>query len=169
MASTQPPTGSNEIIEILKEEYTKYLAAQDRRDTAAVESFMSPTCRQLARQNSAWNLASRAEIMKILSATSKLDGEAEERIRGKVEMRALTQEERDTLPEDEKEEAAKEGWEGMRVLLEDAGPDGRRVEVNYYWRKEEGQWLQCFHDLLFVGPKDPDAVNDFAAKAFSQG
>ncbi|MCJ1380903.1 hypothetical protein MMC17_004012 [Xylographa soralifera] len=91
--------------------------------------------------------------MQILARSGAFTASAEARLRGKVEMRALTQEERETLPEAEKGQAEREGWEGLRVVLEDAELTGRRVVVNYYWRREGGRWVQCLHDLLWVGPR----------------
>lgn len=101
--------------------------------------------------------------MKILASTRKLDNKAKENVRGKVEMRALTSEEKDTLPAELKKQAEEEGWEGLNVLLEDANPDGRVVKVNYYWRLEGGRWVQCLHDLLWVGPRKEGTINNTAS------
>ncbi|MCJ1388895.1 hypothetical protein MMC18_001746 [Xylographa bjoerkii] len=153
MASV-PSATKEDITSTLQSEYLAYLAAQDRRDVSAVEACMSPSCWQLARQDPSWNLGSRAEIMQILTNLGTFTASTEERVRGKVDMRALTLEERETLPETERERAEREGWEGLRVVLEDADPKGRRVVVNYYWRGEGGWWVQCLHDLLWVGPRE---------------
>jgi hypothetical protein len=151
-------TSSKDIIEILTKEYMLYLAAQDRSDMTAVEGFMSPTCWQLARQGPSWNLASRSDIMKILNLTK--DPKAAPQERGKVNIRAPTKEERNTLPDSEKERASLEGWEALRVDLEDADPAGRLVKVIYYFRKEHGRWVHCLHDLIFVGPRSGGTGDD---------
>jgi hypothetical protein len=152
-------TPSNEdITGILTKEYMLYLAAQDRGDMTAVEGFMSPSCWQLARQDPSWNLASREDIMKILNSTRVPNAAPQER--GKVDIRAPTKEERDTLPHSETENASREGWEGLRVDLEDADPAGRLVKVIYYFRKEHGRWVHCLHDLIFVGPRSGGTGDD---------
>jgi hypothetical protein len=151
-------TFSKDITEILTKEYMLYLAAQDRGDMTAVEGFMSPSCWQLARQDPSWNLASRVDIMKILNSTR--DPNAAPRERGKVDIRAPTKEERDTLSDSEKERASLEGWEALRVDLEDADPAGRLVKVIYYFRKEHGRWVHCLHDLIFVGPRSGGRGDD---------
>ena len=151
-------TSSKDITEILTKEYMLYLAAQDRGDMTAVEGFMSPSCWQLARQDPSWNLASRVDIMKILNSTR--DPNAAPRERGKVDIRAPTKEERDTLSDSEKERASLEGWEALRVDLEDADPAGRLVKVIYYFRKEHGRWVHCLHDLIFVGPRSGGRGDD---------
>ena len=151
-------TSSKDITELLTKEYMLYLAAQDRGDMTAVEGFMSPSCWQLARQDPSWNLASRVDIMKILNSTR--DPNAAPRERGKVDIRAPTKEERDTLSDSEKERASLEGWEALRVDLEDADPAGRLVKVIYYFRKEHGRWVHCLHDLIFVGPRSGGRGDD---------
>ncbi|MCJ1432330.1 hypothetical protein MMC27_001686 [Xylographa pallens] len=150
-----PPVSltSEALLPILQSAYLAYLAAQDRADIHAVEAHLSPSCSQIARQNPAWNLSSRAEIMQALTRSGAFTARTTERVRGTVDMRALTPEERATLPEGETLRAESEGWEGMRVVLEDAELTGRRVVVNYYWRWEGGRWVQCLHDLLWVGPR----------------
>ncbi|MCJ1322069.1 hypothetical protein MMC15_007414 [Xylographa vitiligo] len=148
-----PSTSSEDLLPTLKASYLTYLSAQDYSDIPSVEAHLSPSCSQIARQNPAWNLSNRAEIMQALTRSGAFAARTAERARGKVEMRALTPEERATLPEGERERAEREGWEGMRVVLEDAELTGRRVVVNYYWRREEGRWVQCLHDLLWVGPR----------------
>lgn len=160
---------SEDITEILTKEYMLYLAAQDRGDMTAVEGFMSPSCWQLARQDPSWNLASRADIMKILN--SMRDPNAAPQERGKVDIRAPTKEERDTLPDSEKERASLEGWEALRVDLEDADPAGRLVKVIYYFRKEHGRWVHCLHDLIFVGPRSVgtgDGTKGMGAEIFGK-
>jgi len=160
-------TASQEdATEVLIEEYQIYKDAQDRRDAQAVEACMSPSCFQIARQNPSWNLGSRAEIMRILTGMGMFTAGLKDRAPGTVTMRALTQDEKDTLPPAEKERATREAWQGLRVVLEDAEPDGRVVEVNYYWRKEEWRWVQCLHDLLWVGPKIATAENDVGDTVF---
>jgi len=151
-------TSSKDITELLTKEYMLYLAALDRGDMTTVEGFMSPSCWQLARQDPSWNLASRADIMKILNSTR--DPNAAPRERGKVDIRAPTKEERDTLSDSEKERASLEGWEALRVDLEDADPAGRLVKVIYYFRKEHGRWVHCLHDLIFVGPRSGGRGDD---------
>jgi hypothetical protein len=62
-----------------------------------------------------------------------------------------------------------EGWIGMRVDLwtEGVGNEGLLVKVQYWWREEyvvpgeevEGDegvkgWRQCFHDIMYLGPRD---------------
>lgn len=165
MATNEASSTPEGVTETLKSEYQLYLAARERNDDAAVEAFMSPSCWQISRQNPAWNLSNRSEIMRILASMRKADDVTDEREKGTVEMRALTLEERDTLPDTEKEKALREGWEGLRVDLVD--PD-RVVKVNYYWRKEEGRWVQCLHDLLWVGPRDGSAQDDVVASVFAQ-
>jgi hypothetical protein len=155
MASDKPSTTSQDkITETLKSEYLSYLAAQDRKDDTAVEAFMSPSCWQLARQNPAWNLQNRDAITSILISMRSLESGSRNPGRGKVEMRALSEEERGTLPEATRKQALEEGWKGLYVVLEDAKSDGRIVKVRYWFRIEEGRWVQCLHDLLWVGPKD---------------
>lgn len=83
-------------------------------------------------------------------------------------MRELTPEEKGSLPDVEKEQARKEGWEGLRVSLEDKDEKGRRVEVVYWWRVEEGRWVQCFHDLLWVGPRESGAENNVGGAVFGR-
>ncbi|KAF9527577.1 hypothetical protein CPB83DRAFT_856038 [Crepidotus variabilis] len=168
MSASDTSLLQEDTIETLKKEYNLYLAAQYSQDAAMVESFMSPSCWQLARQNSSWNLASRDVIMGILTGLWKMDDASKKNPRGKVEMRALTAAEKETIPEAQKGQARKEAWEGLNVLLEDPDPDGRVVRVNYYWRKEEGRWVQCFHDLLWVGSKNPDKENDVGAAVFEK-
>jgi hypothetical protein len=162
-------TSSKDITEILTKEYMLYLATQDRGDMTAVEGFMSPSCWQLARQDPSWNLESRSDIMKILNSTR--DPKAAPQERGKVDIRAPTKEERNTLPDSEKERASLEGWEALRVDLEDADPAGRLVKVIYYFRKEHGRWVHCLHDLIFVGPRSGgtgDATKGMGAEIFGK-
>jgi hypothetical protein len=163
VAATSPDTPADTNIQTLKQEYLAYLDAQDANDYTLVANFLSPGCRQLARQNPAWNLSSRDEIMQILSREADPAKKPE---RGKVEMRALTEDEKESLPALDKEQAGKEGWEGLRVTLEDKDESGMRVEVCYYWRREGGRWLQCFHDLLWFGPRDGIEREGFGESVF---
>lgn len=152
--------------ETLKKEYQLYLDASFNNDIAAIQSFMSPSCWQLARQNPAWNLANRDEIMNILISMRNTDENPGDKLRGNVEIRALTQDERETIPEDQKAQSLMEGWEGLHVMLESPDTNGMRVEVIYYWRIEKGKWVQCFHDLLWLGPMEAGAENDIGASIF---
>jgi hypothetical protein len=165
MATTNSPINEESILETLKQEYLFYLTAQDRHDIAAVEACMSPSCFQIARQDLRWNLPDRDAIMHILTFTRNLDDSSEEseRERGRVEMRALTSEEKDTLPEELDRRKEEEGWVGMYVELEDKDENGRVVRVRYWWKLEEGRWVQCLHDLLWVGSRRDGGVNDVAA------
>jgi hypothetical protein len=161
-----PKNTPETTTDILKREYQLYLEASDSNDTLAIESFMSPSCWQISRQDPAWNLANRNEIMQILISMRDPNEKPEDKVRGNVEMRALTQEEKDTIPEEQKEQALREGWEGLHVVLESPDPKGMRVHVNYYWRKEGEAWVQCLHDLLWLGPMDPEAKNDVGSSVF---
>jgi hypothetical protein len=57
--------------------------------------------------------------------------------------------------------AKEEGWVGMRVdLWDDEGLDsdgkakGLLVQVQYWWRKEDESWIQCCHDIMYLGRRD---------------
>ena len=165
--ASHTPAEQQSITAYLESEYKKYLAAQDRGDVAGVEAFMSPSCWQISRQDPAWNLKDRADIMRILTSMGLGSG-SNGRKPGTVDIRALTPEEKGTVPQTDKEKAALEGWEGLHVVLEDADPDGLLVKVNYYWRQEDGIWVQCLHDLLWVGPKNAGSGNDIGAAVFGK-
>jgi hypothetical protein len=59
-------------------------------------------------------------------------------------------------PEELKQTKIKEGWVGMRVDLWDEQDDGcfRFIEVKYWWRKEEGEWTQCLHDIMSIDTRE---------------
>ncbi|KAL6710052.1 hypothetical protein ACN47E_009843 [Coniothyrium glycines] len=71
-------------------------------------------------------------------------------------------------PVEMRTKATDEGWIGMRVDLWDQGGEaGLLVKVHYWWRCEErpktqhepfqsrgGDWMQCLHDIVYIGPKD---------------
>lgn len=152
------PNIKEDITEILMKEYNLYRDAQDRGDVSVVEACMSPQCWQLSRQTSRWNVASRDEIMRILTGLGVLNPNPVDHVPGKVAMRGLTVEEKDALPDGLRDQAGREGWEGLHVVLGDPEVKEQLVEVNYYWRKEGGRWVQCLHDLIWVDKDLGDSI-----------
>ncbi|KAK2043419.1 hypothetical protein LZ31DRAFT_498965 [Colletotrichum somersetense] len=63
--------------------------------------------------------------------------------------------------EEVRDKALREGWAGMRVDLWDDLKEGQEgwensllVKVQYWWRKENDGWIQIFHDIMYMGPRD---------------
>ncbi|KDN67973.1 hypothetical protein CSUB01_08121 [Colletotrichum sublineola] len=63
--------------------------------------------------------------------------------------------------EEVRSKALREGWVGMRVDLWDEVAEGQAeqensllVKVQYWWRKEDDIWIQIFHDIMYMGPRD---------------
>jgi hypothetical protein len=72
-----------------------------------------------------------------------------------------------------KKHAAENGWVGMRVDLwdeeeqktADGQTRGTLVKVQYWWGKQndgedKGDWLQVFHDIMYIGPLDGTQGSD---------
>jgi len=47
-----------------------------------------------------------------------------------------------------------EEWQGMRVDMWDSDLRALLVKVQYWWRVEDGEWVQILHDILYIGPRD---------------
>jgi hypothetical protein len=152
-------------------------------DLDAKGSFFSPTCSQICRPRPSYAATNRDTIVRYLheaaeggttlATSSQDDKDGKPRSKGFYTIRSLDDGEfefgTDEVVQEAgfgstaelKQKAEGEGWVGMRVdLWNDEGVDddgarkGLLVKVQYWWRKEEGKWTQCFHDIMYLGARD---------------
>ncbi|KAH7313778.1 hypothetical protein B0I35DRAFT_410731 [Stachybotrys elegans] len=159
----------SEVHAHLREIYATYWSTPSPEEKKA---FFSPSCRQICRSDPSYAARDRDAIVAYLhEAGDKFKHLISDSPthKGIFTMRPLTEEERRdfgseeylgpagfTSVEEVREQAAREGWVGMRVdLWDDDGRDtGMMVKVQYWWRREDGVWLQILHDILSIGSVD---------------
>lgn len=174
-----PAHPDHELSAHLKSLYAEYRT----RDIEAKKSFFSPSCIQICRSIPSYAARDRDTIVRYLQeaadsgnglATSTDDAKT-----GYYTIRPLRDNEFEFATDDVvspagfnsvdevKEKATKEGWAGMRVDLwsnKGIDADGRDqdllVKVQYWWRQENGKWVQILHDILYVGPRDGTEGNE---------
>lgn len=152
-----------------------YAAYRRTKDIDAKAAFFSPACYQICRPKPSFAARNRETIVRYLHETAPKNDAADTtpRMKGYYTIRPMEVEEFEfgtdehVLPaafdssEKVKEKADEEGWVGMRVDLWSELVDERAqeddsllVKVQYWWRKEDGEWTQIFHDIVYMGPKD---------------
>ncbi|KAI8312282.1 monocarboxylate permease-like protein [Colletotrichum sp. SAR11_59] len=163
------------LVSHLKELYASY---RHTKNIDAKGAFFSPSCYQICRPKPSFAARDRETIVRYLHETapkrSSLSDEDTGTLnsKGYYTIRPLTDAEHEfgtdehvfpagfSSAEDVKAKARSEGWVGMRVDLWDEPvvaidkDDSLMVKVQYWWRKEEGGWLQIFHDIKYLGSKD---------------
>ncbi|KAK1635693.1 hypothetical protein BDP81DRAFT_430122 [Colletotrichum phormii] len=156
-----------------------YASYRHTTDIDAKGAFFSPFCYQICRPNPPFAAQDRETIVRYLHEYApKEQAEASEPGRkptkkGFYTIRPLKDSEfkfgtdEQTAPAgfssavEVEQKARREEWVGMRVDLWDESPDHEAdkkedllVKVQYWWRREEGSWMQIFHDILYMGPRD---------------
>ncbi|KAF6806044.1 MFS monocarboxylate [Colletotrichum sojae] len=171
------------VIHVVDEELTAHLkslyaAYRHTKDIDAKAAFFSPACYQICRPKPSFAAQNRETIVRYLHETAPKKDAADTtpRMKGCYTIRPLKSEEFEfgtdehVLPagfdssEKAREKVDEEGWVGMRVDLwselvdekvqED---DSLLVKVQYWWRKEDGEWTQIFHDIIQGGGEPPRA------------
>ncbi|KAK1997785.1 hypothetical protein LX36DRAFT_691169 [Colletotrichum falcatum] len=162
------------VIAHLKMIYHSY------RHTSGIDAkgaFLSASCHQTCRPNPSFAARSRDTIVGYLhDYASKTTAAAGERVPGKkglYTIRPLRDDEYEfgtdeqvapagfTSAAEVRSKALAEGWVGMRVDLWDESAEGQLeqedsilVKVQYWWRKENGAWIQTLHDIMYMGLRD---------------
>ncbi|KAK2775852.1 hypothetical protein CKAH01_12661 [Colletotrichum kahawae] len=159
----------------LKELYASY---RHTKNIDVKGAFFSPSCYQICRPKPSFAARDRETIVRYLHETAPKKSSLAEgntdtpKSKGYYTIRTLTDTEFEfgtdehVIPagfssaEDVCTKARSEGWVGMRVDLWDEPivaidkDDSLMVKVQYWWRKEGDEWLQIFHDIVYLGPKD---------------
>ncbi|KAI3559664.1 hypothetical protein CABS01_13387 [Colletotrichum abscissum] len=148
-------------------------------DIDAKGIFFSPSCYQICRPNPSFAAHNRETIVRYLHEYAPKDETGASGSSGKpakkgyYTIRSLEKEEfefgadEQTAPagfssaSEVEQKARREGWVGLRVDLWDESPghgtdreEDLLVKVQYWWRREEGNWMQIFHDIMYMGPRD---------------
>ncbi|KAK1487228.1 hypothetical protein CCUS01_03572 [Colletotrichum cuscutae] len=165
-----------DLVNHLKAIYASY---RHTEDIDAKGIFFSPSCYQICRPNPSFAAHNRETIVRYLHEYAPQDENGASGSSGKpakkgyYTIRPLEKEEfefgadEQTAPagfssaSEVEQKARREGWVGLRVDLWDESPghgtDRREdllVKVQYWWRREEGNWMQIFHDIMYMGPRD---------------
>ncbi|KAK4225235.1 hypothetical protein QBC38DRAFT_483600 [Podospora fimiseda] len=167
-------TSKKQITNHLKTLYSSY---RDTTDIDAKGLFFSTECMQICRPNPSYAATNRETIVRYVREASEggVGGESSLPSKEGWTARALRDDEFGFGGDDEavtaplglkvselKDKAMKEGWVGLRVDLwfydevrqsEKAG-HGVLVKVQYWWRKEGGEWMQILHDIMYMGVLD---------------
>lgn len=169
-------TSPGDLTNHLKAIYASY------RHTADIDAkgiFLSPSCYQICRPNPSFAAHDRETIVRYLHEYAPKDkhGALEQSEKpakkGFYTIRPLKNDEfefgtdEQTAPAgfssaaEVEQKARSEGWVGLRVDLWDNSPghdadkkEDLLVKVQYWWRREEGNWMQIFHDIMYMGPRD---------------
>jgi hypothetical protein len=138
--------------------------------------FFSPHCLQICRPTPSFCANDRRTIIgylhqvedKTLAFDSNVEDSKDKGVPGKClyTIRPLSSEEAVDFATDDivapvgitstalRSRAEAEGWQGMRVDLWDSDPKALLIKVQYWWRMEDGKWVQILHDILYIGPRD---------------
>lgn len=158
----------------LKDIYSSY---RHTADIDAKGAFFSLSCYQICRPQPSFAAQNRETIVRYLHEHAPKNKDAmseaieKPKKKGFYTIRPLTEAEFEfgtnehvipagfASPEEVKAKAKSEGWVGMRVDLWDEGEsssdeEGLLVKVQYWWRKEGEIWMQVFHDIMYMGPRD---------------
>lgn len=161
------------VHEHLKSLYAEYRHTGDIDDKGR---FFSPHCLQICRPTPSFCANDRQTIISYLhqvaDKTLVFEGDGEDS-KGKgtpgkslYTIRPLNSQETVDFATDDiaahvgiasttlRSRAEAEGWQGLRVDLWDSDPNALLVKVQYWWRVEDGEWLQILHDILYIGPRD---------------
>ncbi|OHF04291.1 hypothetical protein CORC01_00630 [Colletotrichum orchidophilum] len=174
LMASQTPT--MDLTDHLKMVYAAY---RHTSDIDAKGAFFSPSCYQICRPKPSFAAHDRETIVRYLHEYAPTNKEVASESKRKPKksnfytIRPLEDTEfefgndEQTTPagfasaEEVKRKARAEGWVGMRVdlwdeSLDDAsdGKEDLLVKVQYWWRREEGIWIQIFHDIMYMGPRD---------------
>ncbi|KAK3361534.1 hypothetical protein B0T24DRAFT_110281 [Lasiosphaeria ovina] len=153
----------------------RYLAYRATADFDAKGLFYSDSCLQVCRPQPSYAAQDRATIVQYLreAAAGGLDlatspTQQAPQMKG-CTIRLATADEFEfasdeaTLPAgftaaELKLKAQAEGWVGTRVDLWSESPEDESremlVKVKYWWRRENGEWVQILHDIMYMGPHD---------------
>ncbi|EFQ27284.1 hypothetical protein CGRA01v4_04342 [Colletotrichum graminicola] len=172
MSSPQIDDG---LIAHLKMIYRSY------RHTSEIDAkgaFFSSSCYQICRPNPSFAASNRDTIVGYLhdyapKPTSATEANNIPTQKGFYTIRPLRDNEYEfgtdeqvapagfASVEEVRSQALREGWVGMRVDLWDDSAEGQvkqenslLVKVQYWWRKENDVWIQIFHDIMYMGPRD---------------
>ncbi|KAK2011961.1 hypothetical protein LZ32DRAFT_692233 [Colletotrichum eremochloae] len=165
----------DDLVTHLKMIYRSY---RHTSDIDAKGAFFSSSCYQICRPNPSFAARDRDTIVGYLHdhapKTTTATGAKETPDRkGFYTIRPLRDDEYEfgtdehVAPagfgsaEEVRSKALREGWVGMRVDLWDEVAEGQAeqensllVKVQYWWRKEDDIWIQIFHDIMYMGPRD---------------
>ncbi|OLN85843.1 hypothetical protein CCHL11_09919 [Colletotrichum chlorophyti] len=167
-------THHNDLVNHLKSLYASY---RHTSDIDAKGVFLSPQCYQICRTRPSFAADNRETIIRYLHDyarkpdSSGPSGANEASKKGYYTIRPLEENEFEFGTDEQvrpagfasagqiKEKATREGWFGMKVDLWDETTEGKNqndllVKVQYWWTKEKGEWVQIFHDIMYMGPRD---------------
>jgi len=179
-AETDAQDSDEGVNETLKRLYAEYRHTVDIDDKG---HFFSPLCKQICRPRPSYAAKNRETIVGYLhdvarQGTSAATGRPnaigdKPAMKGYYTIRSLEDSEVDFAADDQvrpagfnsaeevRQMALAEGWVGMRVDLwegdglgDNGDAQGLLVKVTYWWRKEDGVWLQILHDIMYMGPRD---------------
>ncbi|GKT82242.1 monocarboxylate permease-like protein [Colletotrichum tofieldiae] len=178
------PQVDDDLVAHLKIRYASY---RHTSDIDAKGAFFSPSCYQICRPNPSFAARNRDTIVRYLHEYAPKNNATVTEIakkttkRGLYTIRPLRDDEYEFGTDEQvapvgfasagevQNKAIQEGWVGMRVDLWDDGLESQLdqeksllVKVQYWWRKENDIWLQIFHDILYMGPRDGTEANNGA-------
>ena len=149
-----------DVFDHLKVLYEKYRATTDM-DLRGL--FFSPQCVQICRTNPDYAATSREGIVEYMRESHDFVPS-----KGHYTIRPLRDDEFTFETDDVvaptgltsailEQRAKAENWVGTRVdLWWEAAEEKNEilVKVQYWWRKEQDEWLQVLHDIMYMGPLD---------------
>lgn len=122
--------------------YPPYLAAFNAHSWPDILKFLSPTCHATVR-GKLTNTSAEGMRPSYEKDFARCD-------RHEIAIREMNQIDRvaDGGPEGEEEWKKGIRW-GLRLVLHDPMM-GKALTVNYWYRVEDGKWMQCWHEILDV-------------------
>ncbi|KAF5005566.1 hypothetical protein FDECE_7973 [Fusarium decemcellulare] len=161
------------VLSELKRLYSSYYHAQTSADK---EPLLSPSCRQICRTSPEFAAENRDKIMEYIRDMAAKQQEPSAPRKSYYTIRALGASEFDfgadeivqpagfASTAEVEQRARKEGWVGTRVDICDQttgeGSYGFLVKMRYWWKRENGSWVQILHDIMYMGPFDGSEGTD---------
>ncbi|KAK1985982.1 hypothetical protein LZ30DRAFT_707038 [Colletotrichum cereale] len=148
-----------------------YRSYRQTSDIDAKGAFFSSSCYQICRPKPSFSARNRDTIVGYLhdyapKATAATEANKKPEQKSFYTIRPLRETEYEfgtdeqvapagfASVEEVQRKALREGWVGMRVDLWDDQENSLLVKVQYWWRKENDIWIQIFHDIMYMGPRD---------------